>query len=87
MLKFFGRPAKTFTSATRLAMRTERPVVVGSFVRITPFKYRLVGGSILRFSKSDDKLAATQLLNDRLEDAIRQYPEQYLWAHRRWRND
>ena len=87
MLKFFGRPAKTFTSATRLAMRTGRPIVVGSFVRIAPFKYRLVGGSILRFSKSDDKLAATQLLNDRLEDAIRQYPEQYLWAHRRWRND
>ena len=87
MLKFFGRPAKTFTSATRLAMRTERPIVVGSFVRIAPFKYRLVGGSPLRFSKADDKLAATQLLNDRLEDAIRQYPEQYLWAHRRWRND
>ena len=86
-LKFFGRSARTFTSATRLAMRTERPIVVGSFVRIAPFKYRLVGGSPLRFSKSDDKLAATQLLNDRLEDAIRQYPEQYLWAHRRRRED
>ena len=24
---------------------------------------------------------------DRLEAAIRQYPEQYLWAHRRWRRD
>ena len=87
MLKFFGRPAKTFTSATRLAMRTGYPIVVGSFVRIAPFKYRLVGGRPVRFSKTDDKLAATQLLNDRLEDAIRQYPEQYLWAHRRWRND
>jgi len=84
-LRFFGRPARTFTSATRLAMRTGRPVVVGSFVRIAPFKYRLVGEAPLRFSKADDRDAATQLLNDRLERAIRQYPEQYLWAHRRWR--
>ncbi len=87
MLKFFGRPAKTFTSATRLAIRTGYPVVVGSFVRIAPFKYRLVGDKPIVFSKTDDKVAATQLLNDRLEKAIRQYPEQYLWAHRRWRND
>ena len=87
MLKFFGRPAKTFTSATRLAMRTGYPIVVGSFVRIAPFKYRLVGDKPLVFSKSSDMNASTQLLNDRLESAIRQYPEQYLWAHRRWRND
>ena len=25
------------------------------------------------------------VLNDRLGEAIRRYPEQYLWAHRRWR--
>ena len=87
MLKFFGRPAKTFTSATRLAMRTGYPIVVGSFVRIAPFKYRLVGDKPLVFSKTSDMNASTQLLNDRLESAIRQYPEQYLWAHRRWRND
>jgi lauroyl/myristoyl acyltransferase len=61
--------------------------VVGSFVRIAPFKYRLVGGAPLEFSKSDDLLECTQLLNDRLGDAIRKYPEQYLWSHRRWRHD
>ena len=84
-LTFLGRPAKTFTSATRLAMRTGRPIVVGSFVRVAPFKYRLVGGDPLVFPKDADRAACTQLLNDRLGEAIRQYPEQYLWAHRRWR--
>ena len=87
LLQFLGRPAQTFTSATRLAQRYGYPVVVGSFVRIAPFKYRLVGGAPLRFTKSDNRLAATQILNDRLGEAIRKYPEQYLWAHRRWRND
>ena len=39
------------------------------------------------FGKDADRDSATQILNDRLEAAIRQYPEQYLWAHRRWRDD
>ena len=84
-LQFLGRPAKTFSSATRLAMRTGYPIVIGSFVRVAPYKYRLVGGRPLVFSKDGDRAANTQLLNDRLGEASRQYPEQYLWAHRRWR--
>jgi lauroyl/myristoyl acyltransferase len=84
-LTFLGRPAKTFTTATRLAMRTGLPIVVGSFVRVAPFRYRLVGGNPLVYSDELGKEGFTQLLNDRLGEAIRQYPEQYLWSHRRWR--
>ena len=84
-LKFLGRPAKTFTTATRLAMRYGYPVVVGSFVRVAPYMYRLVGGEPLRYSDALGKAGFTQLLNDRLGEAIRRYPEQYLWSHRRWR--
>jgi KDO2-lipid IV(A) lauroyltransferase len=84
-LTFLGRPARTFTTATRLAMRTGLPMVVGSFVRIAPFRYRLVGGAPLVYSDEIGKEGFTQLLNDRLGEAIRQYPEQYLWSHRRWR--
>ena len=84
-LTFLGRPAKTFSSAARLAIRTGYPVVVGSFVRVAPYRYPLVGGPPIRFPKDADRAAATQLLNDRLGEAIRKYPEQYLWVHRRWR--
>ncbi|MBO5648042.1 MAG: lysophospholipid acyltransferase family protein [Kiritimatiellae bacterium] len=86
-LEFLGRPARTFTSATRLAMRSGRRIVCGSFVRIAPYRYRLVGGSPLSFPKDADRDSATQILNDRIGEAIRKYPEQYLWAHRRWRDD
>jgi len=86
-LMFMGRKAKTFTSAARLAMRTGYPIVVGSFVRVGPYKYRLVGGKPLRFGKDSDRDKNAQILNDRLEEAIRKYPDQYLWAHRRWRCD
>ena len=84
-LTFLGREAKTFTSAARIAIREGCPIVVGSFVRIAPFKYRLVGGTPLYFDKTASLAEATQILNDRLGDAVRQYPEQYLWMHRRWR--
>lgn len=84
-LSFLGRPARTFTSVSRLAMRTGYPIIVGSFVRVAPYRYRLVGGAPLVFKKDDDLATVTQLLNDRLAEAIRKYPEQYLWAHRRWR--
>ena len=87
MLRFFGRPARTVTSAARLAIRFGVPVVVGSFVRIGPYMYRAVGGKPLVFGNDADRDAATQQINDRLEEAIRKYPEQYLWMHRRWRDD
>ena len=86
-LKFMGRRALCFTSATRLAIKTGYPIVVGSFVRKGPFQYALVGGAPVSFPKGTDIGEATQLLNDRLEEAIRRYPEQYLWMHRRWRLD
>ena len=86
-LKFFGRTAYCFTSATRLAMRYQVPIIVGTFVRIAPYRYKLVGGDPVSFAKDADRNEATQLLNDRLEAAIREYPEQYLWFHRRWRHD
>ncbi len=84
-LTFLGRPAKTFTSVARLAIRNQCPIVVGSFVRRAPYVYGLVGGAPVSFPKGTDLKEATQLLNDRLGEAIRKYPEQYLWAHRRWR--
>ncbi len=87
MLTFLGRPARTFTSVSRLAMRTGYPIVIGSFVRVAPYRYRLVGGSPVRVGKGSDLAKVTQTLNDRLEEAIRRYPEQYLWVHRRWRDD
>lgn len=86
-LRFLGRPARTFTSAARLAIRTGRPIVVGSFVRKAPYRYGLVGGAPVTFPRDADRDAAAQLLNDRLGEAVRRYPEQYLWAHRRWRDD
>ncbi len=34
-----------------------------------------------------DVMTLTQKVNDRLECWIRQYPESWLWLHRRWPKD
>lgn len=86
-LDFLGRPARTVTSAARLAIKSGAPVVVGSFVRTGPYRYRLVGGDPLVFGEGESRDRVAQVLNDRLSAAIRKYPEQYLWMHRRWRDD
>lgn len=52
-------------------------------------QFKVIAGKPLRYAKSSDRdadiLAITQELNDQLEAFIRLCPEQYLWAHRRWR--
>jgi KDO2-lipid IV(A) lauroyltransferase len=51
--------------------------------------YQLVMLDPIRIKKSGDRDRDIQLILEKmtraLEDAIRQHPEQYLWAHRRWK--
>jgi KDO2-lipid IV(A) lauroyltransferase len=86
---FMGRPASTHTSPARLHLKTGAPILVGSFIRERAFHYRMVTGDPIRFTPTGDREKDTvELLteiNRRLEAAIRRYPEQYLWAHKRWR--
>lgn len=86
---FMGRPASTHTSPARLHLKTGAPILAGSFVRDGTFQYRMVTGAPIRYTPTGDKEKDTAELlteiNRRLEAAIRRYPEQYLWAHKRWR--
>ena len=86
---FFGHPAQTIVSPARLHLATGCPLVCGCCLRTGPMQFKVIAGKPLRYAKSSDRdadiLAITQELNDQLEAFIRLCPEQYLWAHRRWR--
>ena len=88
-IDFMGRPASTHTSPARLHLKTGAPILAGSFIRESAFRYRMVTGLPIRFTPTGDKERDTAALlaeiNRRLEAVIRRYPEQYLWAHKRWR--
>ena len=89
MVDFMGRPASTHTSPARLHLKTGAPIIAGSFVRDGAFHYRMVTGQPIIFARTGDREKDTVRLlteiNRRLEAVIRLYPEQYLWAHKRWR--
>lgn len=88
---FFGRQASTYKSIGLLAMAKQVPVVVGYAARTRPgFHYRIAVERIIQpeeWAQQADPLRwITQTFSHALEAAIRRWPEQYLWVHRRWKH-
>jgi KDO2-lipid IV(A) lauroyltransferase len=80
---FFGIPACAGTGFAKLAARTGAAVIPG-FALWSAEERRYV----LRFyppvAMTGDAARDTQNLQSALERAIREYPDQWLWIHRRW---
>lgn len=88
--EFFGRQASWYKSIGLLAMRHRVPIVVGHAARIgRRYRYRIEIDRIIRpqeWDAVDDALLwITRTFAAAMESAIRRYPEQYLWMHRRWK--
>lgn len=87
---FFGVKACASTGLARIALRTGAAVVPG-FALWSPEENRYV----LRFwpplelastgEEESDVRRATGQIHATLESIIRQYPDQWLWIHRRWK--
>lgn len=88
---FFGRPAATYTTAAMLHLVTGAPLCFAVCRRIAPMRFRLTSSGLIERRRSGDKQADVRAildaLNRHLEAAIRTDPGQYLWGHRRWRDD
>jgi KDO2-lipid IV(A) lauroyltransferase len=86
---FFGRPACTTDGLALLALHTKAPVLPGYMVRLADGKYRLVIGEEVTIVQTGDRDADiavnTQNFTQIIENMIRQYPDQWLWVHQRWK--
>jgi KDO2-lipid IV(A) lauroyltransferase len=91
VIDFLGRPAATYPTPAVLHRLTRAPILFGYSIRLGTLRYRFVLSEPLFYDATDDRAAdilrITQDLAARLEAAVRQYPGQYLWAHRRWKVD
>jgi len=96
LLPFFGHPTRMVSSLARLAMLSGAPVVPAFGVRKYPWISD--GRTIARirpgFTVENDRkrrdemvLAGTQRMTAELENIIRLYPDQWLWLHKRWRDE
>jgi Kdo2-lipid IVA lauroyltransferase/acyltransferase len=90
-VNFFGRPACTTYGFAQMALKTEVPVIPCFIVRKSDGRYRLIikeEVNLIRTGDWDaDVRANTQQFTNIIEDVIRQYPEQWLWLHQRWKNE
>lgn len=88
-IEFFGQPASTHTAIALLHLITGMPLCFGWCIRSGPGRFELHATGPFRHTPTGDKQRDVQeilnLLNRELETAIRAHPDQYLWAHRRWR--
>lgn len=84
---FFGKPASTPTAAASLALRKKTPIIIGWLHRtehgfkphFERYHYEVSG------DKPADVQKITAEITARLEFAIREHPEQWVWLHKRWK--
>lgn len=87
---FFGHAACTASGVARVALRTGAAVLPG-FLMWEPAEKKYVLHFLSELPLADtgdaehDAITNTQTFTTALEDVIRQYPEQWLWVHRRWK--
>jgi KDO2-lipid IV(A) lauroyltransferase len=87
---FFGVPAATNFLIAKLVLRTQSPIVPvfcpwdhqkqKFLLRVEEPIYSERSGD-----EEEDVRKLTAKLSKFIEDQIRQYPEQWLWIHKRWK--
>jgi len=85
---FFGKDAPTNTLLAKLARRYGCPVHGARTVRLPNGRFRLeiTDELVLPRDKNGDVdiRGTTELVTKVIEGWVREYPEQWLWMHRRW---
>lgn len=87
---FLGKNGSTMAAPVDLAIRTGAPLFVGAMIRDAG------GGTFSLVSKGvhwpvdgadpeEEKKRLTSSVNADLSELIREYPEQWIWTHRRWK--
>lgn len=80
---FFGYPAKTPTTLAEIALRSNSAIVSSFLVRTGPLAYQV---SIREITDRSSVQRVIEQYHAHLEELIRQYPEQWVWIHKRWRS-
>lgn len=88
-IEFFGRPARANPLAAKLARHYDCDIHPARCVRLPDGRFRLELMDAIDLPKNErglvDVNATSQLINSIIEGWVREYPEQWLWLHDRWK--
>jgi KDO2-lipid IV(A) lauroyltransferase len=86
---FFGKPAYTPIGAAMLALDADPVVVTVSYIYEGKGQYHLMIGEPIEIIRTGNREEELQLNTERFhaeaEALIRQYPDQWVWMHERWK--
>jgi len=87
---FFGVPACTISGPAIMAMRADAAILPAFCIWDGDRqKYRFIRGAVIEPSQTGDRkadiIATTAAYTAEIEKLIRQYPDQWLWIHKRWK--
>jgi KDO2-lipid IV(A) lauroyltransferase len=86
---FFGRTCKVNPLLARFARMFECPIYSARIIRLPSGGFRFEMSDPLELPRDTggrvDVAATMQLVTSIIEDWVREYPEQWMWLHRRWR--
>ena len=85
-IPFFGHPANTMLLLSRLAIRCNAPVFIAYAERLPRGRgFRLHFDALPDSIRQEPLERSAEVLNQAIEQAIRQHPEQYLWTYKRFK--
>jgi KDO2-lipid IV(A) lauroyltransferase len=88
-VSFFSKTVTATPAAAILARRYNSPVLPAYCIRELDGALTLVVQPPLGLKRTKDMRGDlqvnTQMMNDAVEEAVRKYPEQWFWFHKRWK--
>lgn len=86
-VNFFSEPTSTTLMPAKMAHKTGAAILPTYCVRTGPWQFEIhVEAPVpVEGSGPEAEKTTTLLLNRKLEELIRKYPDQWTWVHRRWK--
>jgi len=88
-LAFFGKKVTVTPAASMLALRCKSPVLPVFCIREEDRKLTIIIEPPVQLVRTqdlrDDLKTNAQIMTDVIEIAVRKYPDQWLWLHKRWK--
>lgn len=81
---FLGRPASAFRGPAVFHLKTGAPLIT-AFCRMDRHSHYHITFERILVTSDDTVETITQKIASKLEEMIREHPEQYFWFHRRWK--